>query len=245
MNGYSVEVPRRVHAVPEIREFIQARIDDMQLQGIGRLRAVNSDEILIVAKHGGTPNAALDANGIPAYPVPLDPSPTDRGRKDQEHQDALTRIDLVMIDLVRDGRDVTRENLIQRQRETGQPQTSPATYRKWLVAPNVIPFLEYMAKTGRAARYSKALNRALYRGPENTTLEMIDQRIEDIHQAQISKGGCVTDADVLRGMLADARALYESEDAIDRLAGEVITTVLTGDGTIYYTTPPAIAPPAA
>ena len=46
-------------------------------------------------------------------------------------------------------------------------------------------------------------------------------------------------------MLTDAIRVYESDDILDRLAGEVITSVLTGDGSVYYTSPPAMAPPAA
>ncbi|MBU2720409.1 hypothetical protein HF563_13760, partial [Acidithiobacillus ferridurans] len=115
MSGNDVEVPRRVHAVPEIRDFIQAHKDDIELQSVGRNRAANSDEMLLVAKHGGTLNAKLDAHGIQAIPMILDPSPTDRDRKTQERQDAFTRIDLVMTELVRDGKDVTRENMNRRQ----------------------------------------------------------------------------------------------------------------------------------
>ena len=247
MNGHDVEVPRRVHAVPEIRDFMQMLKDNVELQTIGRLRGVNADRPLIVAKHGGTPNAALDAHGIPSYPALLDPSPTDRDRKEQEHQDAMTGIDGYMRELVRDGKGVTRENLNQLQRERGEPQTAPATYQKWLASPNALSFSAYMAKTGRGSRYAKALDRAVYRAPAGTTEMEIGQRIEEIRQAQHSKGGCVTDADVLRGMLQDARALCAADEpnAIDQLAAEIITTVLTGDGGIYSTTPPAIAPPAA
>ncbi len=244
MNGNAVEVPRRVHAIPEVRDFMQARNDDMQLQAIGRARAVNSDEVLFVAKHGGTPNAALDAHGIPAYPKPLDPSLTDRERKSQQRQAAFTRIDLVMTELVRDGKDVTRKNLNQVQREMGQPQTAPETYGQWLASPHVMPFAEYLAKVGRGAQYAKKLERTLAHGREDITERDIERRIEEICQAQISKGGVVTDKAVLHGMLSDARLLYESDDILDRLAGEVITSVLTGDGSIYYTSPPAMAPPA-
>ena len=245
MNGNAVEVPRRVHAIPEVRDFIQAHRDGVQLQAIGRGRAGNSDVVLTIAKHGGTPNAAMDAHGIPAFPMPLDPSLTDRDRKTQERQDAFTRIDLVMIELVRDGKDVTRENLNQRQRETGQPQTASGTYKQWIASPHVMPFAGYLARTGRGARYNKTLERALARGREDITERDIEQRIEEVRQAQISKGGVVTDEAVLHGMLTDARNLYESSDILDRLAGEVITSVLTGDGSIYHTSPPAMAPPAA
>ncbi|MBU2721560.1 hypothetical protein HF563_19885 [Acidithiobacillus ferridurans] len=83
------------------------------------------------------------------------------------------------------------------------------------------------------------------RGREDITDRDIERRIEEIRQTQVSKGGVVTDEAVLHGMLSDALRLYESGNLIDRLAAEVITTVLTGDGTIYYTEPPATAPPAA
>ncbi len=246
MNGNDVEVPRRVHAVTEVRDFIQAYKDNIQIQTNGRGRATNSNNILFVAKHGGTPNAALDAHGIPAFPMPLDPSPTDRDRKAQERQNAFTRIDLVMTELVRDGKDVTRDNLNQYQRETGQPQTAPGTYAQWLADPHrVMPFAEHLARTGRGAQYAKHLRRALARGREDIGERNIEQRIEEVRQAQISKGGVVTDETVLHGMLTDARNLYESSDILDRLAGEVVTSVLTGDGSVYYTSPPATAPPAA
>jgi hypothetical protein len=245
MNGNAVEVPRRVHAITEVRDFIQAYKDNIQIQTNGRGRAANSNNILFVAKHGGTPNEALDAHGIPSFPMPLDPSSTDRERKTQERQDAFTRIDLVMTELARDGKDVTRKNLNQMQRETGQPQTASGTYKQWIASPHVMPFAEYLARTGRGARYNKMLERALARGREDITARDIEQRIEEVRQAQISKGGVVTDEAVLHGMVTDAIKLYESDDILDRLAGEVITSVLTGDGSIYYTTPPAMAPPAA
>ena len=246
MNGNDVEVPRRVHAVTEVRDFIQAYKDNIQIQTNGRARATNSNNILFVAKHGGTPNAALDAHGIPAFPMPLDPSPTDRDRKAQERQNAFTRIDLVMTELVRDGKDVTRDNLNQYQRETGQPQTAPGTYAQWLADPHrVMPFAEHLARTGRGAQYAKHLRRALARGQEDIGERNIEQRIEEVRQAQISKGGVVTEEAVLRGMLTDAIRVYESDDILDRLAGEVITSVLTGDGSVYHTSPPAMSPPAA
>ena len=248
--GKPVPFPRRTHAVPEIHEYLQALVDNGKLQTVGRNRAVNSPITLHAALHGGTPCVTLEENGITAIPAHLDPAPTDRDRKTKERQDAFARIDLVMTELVRDGKAVTRKNLNRHQRETGQPQTgqpqtAPETYAQWLASPHVLPFAEHLARTGRGAQYAKKLERALARGREDITERDIEQRIEDIRLAQIRKGGVVTGETVLRGMLADARRLYESDDILDRLAGEVITSVLTGDGSIYYTTPPAMAPPAA
>ncbi len=245
MSGNDVEVPRRVHAVPEIRDFIQTYKDNIELQATGRGRGTNSDETLLVAKHGGTPNAKLDENGIQAVPMILDPSPTDRERKAQEREDTFTRVDLAMTELVRDGKNVTRKNLNHLQREAGQPQTAPETYRQWLASPHAMPFAERMAKIGRGAVYARALRRGLARGREDITERDIESRVEEIRQAQISKGGVVTDEAVLHGMLFDALRLYESSELIDRLAAEVITTVFTGNGGVYHTEPPATAPPTA
>jgi hypothetical protein len=245
MDGHLVSVPRRVHAIREIRDYIQKIKDSVELQVIGRLRAANSDVPLVVLRHGGSPNASLDAQGIRSIPLKLDPSPTADDKKSGERERAFARINAAMADIVANNGTVSRKNLREWQKEHQQEQTSPGTYRAWLASHHALPFAEWMAKTGRGAAYARAIERALCRGPADLTADDIGDRIDQIRQAQIKKGGVLTDETVLRGMLADADLIFqafergdESMDAVDMLAAEVLTTVATGDGLSYITDPP-------
>lgn len=226
VEGVMVPFPRRTHANDYIHAFMQELVDAIRIQADGRSRAANAERKLFILQFGGTPCAARAAHGIHSESAILDTSPTDKERKVQQHQDAMARISTTFTEILDLSAMVTEvpmlslKTLNAQQQRHGEAQTSSATYQQFLASPAVLPFVEFMAKTGRGARYARLINPAI--SEWGTTPAQIEARAAEIYQAQISKGGQITNRDVILAMLNAADTLANSPREIDELVAEYI-----------------------
>jgi hypothetical protein len=226
VEGVMVPFPRRTHANDHIHAFMQELVDASRIQTDGRLRAVNAERKLFILQFGGTPCAARAAHGIHSESAILDTSPTDKERKVQQHQEAMARISTTFTEIldlsamVAEVPMLSLKTLNAQQQRHGEAQTSSATYQQFLASPVVLPFVEFMAKTGRGARYARLINPAT--SEWGTTPAQIEARVAEIYQAQISKGGQITNRDVILAMLNAADTLADSPREIDELVAEYI-----------------------